>query len=215
LTVVKASFLPWVLAASACGGAAEPPVRRTVFDPTASAVNVAPVEVSANANANTQLESPYPPLDRTEFPGGAAWTGVTVLRGGVRFSRPSQWMIRDASLDPGHAYIQYVSAKAYSFAIYERSDAPTDLWRDVEQRYEDDVAAEGAKVVGRRVAMATGSNQGRAYTVERKEPLSSRSREILLRSDHRVVLVQVVSQDPDLSRLSGELLEVLAHLEVL
>jgi hypothetical protein len=211
--VLKASVLPWVWLVVGCGGAGEPPVRRTVFDPTAAAVNVAPVEVSANAS--TQLETPYPPLDRAEAPGGPTWTGVSILRDGVRFSRPSQWMIRDASVDPGHAYIQYVSPKSYSFAIYERSDAPTDLWRDVEQRYLDVVAAVGAKVVGRRVAMATGTNQGRAYTIERKQPLPSRSRELLLRSDHRIVLVQVVSQDADLSRLSAELLEVFAHIEVL
>jgi hypothetical protein len=124
-------------------------------------------------------------------------------------------MIRDASVDPGHAYLEYVSPNAYSFAVYERSDAPTDLWRDVQQRYEGDVAAAGAKVVGRHIPMATGANQGRAYTIERKTPLPSRSREWLLRSEHRVVLVQVVTQDPDLSRIGAELLEVLSRLEVL
>ena len=203
--------LLWFLAVSACGGAGEPPVRRTVFDPTAA--NVAPVDVTSSAVSD--LETAYPPLDRAETPGGFPWVGVTVVRGGVRLSRPSRWTIRDAGVDPGHAYIQYVSPNAYSFAIYERSDAPTDLWRDVEQRYEDDVAAAGAKVVGKRVPVATAGNQGRAYTIERKTPLPSRSREFLVRSDHRVVLVQIVSQDQDLSRLSGEILEVMSHLEVL
>lgn len=201
----------WLLAVSACGGAGEPPVRRTVFDPTAA--NVAPVDVTSNAVSD--LETAYPPLDRAETPGGVPWVGVTVVRGGVRLSRPTRWTIRDAGVDPGHAYIQYVSPNAYSFAIYERSDAPTDLWRDVEQRYEDDVAAAGAKVVGKRVPVATATNQGRAYTIERKTPLASRSREFLVRSDHRVVLVQIVSQDEDLSRLSAEILEVMSHLEVL
>jgi len=124
-------------------------------------------------------------------------------------------MIRGASVDPGHAFIQYVSPNAYSFGIYERSDSPADLWRDVLQRYENDVAAAGAKAIGRRVPMATGTNQGRAYTVERKTPVPSHSREYLLRSDHRIVLVQVVTQDDNLSRLNAELLEVLTHLEVL
>ncbi len=201
----------WFLAVSACGGAGEPPVRRTVFDPTAA--NVAPVDVTSNAVSD--LETAFPPLDRAETPGGVPWVGVTVVRGGVRLSRPTRWTIRDAGVDPGHAYIQYVSPNAYSFAIYERSDAPTDLWRDVEQRYEDDVAAAGAKVVGKRVPVATATNQGRAYTIERKTPLASRSREFLVRSDHRVVLVQIVSQDDDLSRLSAEILEVMSHLEVL
>ena len=203
--------LLWFFALGACGGAGEPPVRRTVFDPTAA--NVGSVDVTSNTISG--LETAYPPLDRAETPGGPPWIGVTVLRGGVHLSRPSHWTIRDAGVDPGHAYIQYVSPNAYSFAIYERSDAPTDLWRDVEQRYEDDVATAGAKVVGKRVPVATATNQGRAYTIERKTPLVSRSREVLVRSDHKVVLVQIVSQDPDLSRLSAEVLEVLSHLEVL
>jgi hypothetical protein len=209
--VPRPHALFWFLAASACGGAGEPPARRTVFDPTAA--NVAPVDVSSGTVS--ELEKPYPPLDRAETPGGSPWIGVTVLRGGVRLSRPSHWTIRDAGVDPGHAYVQYVSPNAYSFAIYERSDAPADLWRDVEQRYEDDVAAAGAKVVGKRIPVATSTNQGRAYTIERKTPLASRSREVLVRSDHRVVLVQIVSQDPDLSRVSAEVLEVMSHLEVL
>jgi hypothetical protein len=215
---VNASFknwsAAWVLVASACGGAAGPPARQTVFDPTASAANASPIEVGS-AGSTAQLETPYPPLDRPEGPASASWVGVSVLHGGVRLSRPSHWMIRDASVDPGHAYIEYVSPNAYSFAVYERSDAPTDLWRDVQQRYENDVATAGAKVVGRRIPIATGANQGRAYTIERKTPLPSRSREWLLRSDHRIVLVQVVTQDQDLSRIGTELLEVLSHLEVL
>ena len=56
----------WFLAASACGGAGEPPARRTVFDPTAA--NVAPVDVSSGTVS--ELEKPYPPLDRAETPGG-------------------------------------------------------------------------------------------------------------------------------------------------
>lgn len=200
-----------VLALPACGAAPPAPVRQTVFDPTAAAANAAPVDLLSSG----QLETPYPPLDRADPRGGAAWLGVTVLRAGVRFSRPGRWTIRDASVDPGHAYIEYVSPSAYTFAIYERSDAPTDMWRDVQQRYENDVAAAGAKVVGRHVPVATDTNQGRAYTIERKTPAPSRSREYILRSEHRLVLVQVVTQEADLSRIGAELVEVLAHLEVL
>jgi hypothetical protein len=184
-----------------------------VFDPTAAAASVSPIDVGAGT---AQLEVSYPPFDRPDTsPGGSSRTGVTVLRGGVRFSRPVHWMIRDASVDPGRAYITYVSPRAYSFAIYERSDAPTDPWRDVLERYEGDIAAAGAKATGQRVPVATGTNQGRAYTVERAAPAFSRSREYLLRSEHRIVLVQIVTQDPDLSRIGPELLEVLGGLEVL
>jgi hypothetical protein len=200
-----------MFAVGACGAGPAPPVRQTVFDPTAAAANAAQVEVGSGA----QVETPYPQLDRAETPQAAGWIGVTVLRGGVRFARPKHWMIRDASLDPGHAYIQYISPSAYSFAIYERSDSPGDLWRDVQQRYENDVATAGAKVVGRHVPMATRANQGRAYTIERKTPAPSRSREYLVRSPHRVVLVQVVTQEADLTRVGTEVLDVLSQLEVL
>ena len=208
---LRAWIAVWGLVSSACGGAAAPPVRQTVFDPTASAATALPVDVGSAGS----LETPYPLLDRPETPVSGSWIGVSTLRGGVRFSRPSHWMIRDANVDPGHAYVEYVSPSAYSFAIYERSDAPTDLWRDIQLRYEKDVESAGAKIVGRHIPMTTGANQGRAYTIERKSPLPSRSREWLLRSDHRVVLVQVVTQDQDLSRIGNEVLEILSHLEVL
>jgi hypothetical protein len=117
--------------------------------------------------------------------------------------------------------LEYVSPTgAYTFGIYERSDSPGDLWRDVVLRYENDVATSGAKILGQRIPMATDTNQGRAYTITRKvedgkAAVVSRSREILLRSDHRVVLVQFVAQDDGLDHLSGELLEVIKHIEVL
>ena len=143
--------------------------------------------------------------------------GVSVLNDAVRFSRPARWTIRDASDEPGHRFIRYVSPHAYSFAIYETSDAPTDSWHDILERYEVDVVAAGAKAVGRRIAVATNTNQGRAYTVERKvEAMQarSRSREIVLRGDLHVVLVQVVTEEDGLSRIGAEVLEVLKRLEV-
>jgi hypothetical protein len=130
-------------------------------------------------------------------------------------------MIRDAGIDAGRSYITYVSPSgAYSFAIYERSDGPRDSWGDVLQRYENDVALAGAKVTGQRIPTATDTNQGRAYTIVRKitsEKLSlvSKSREILIRGEHRVVLVQVVAQDEGLDRLRDQILEVIKHIEVL
>jgi hypothetical protein len=210
-------LLPCLLVTSACGGASDPNAHKTVFDPTAAAAKPAPVALEA-ANQGTPaptVETSYPPLDRADPKGGPGWTGVSVLRGGVRFSRPSNWSVRDASVDPGHAFILYVSPSAYSFAIYERSDGPTDAWKDVQGRYEAQVAAAGAKVAGLHIPVATGFNQGRAYTIDRSAPLPSRSREYLFRSEHRVVLVQVVSQETGLSRFGGELVDILGHLEVL
>jgi hypothetical protein len=213
------------LAAPACGGTAAD--HRTVFDPKGVSP-AAPVV----AQTTGDVERPYPALDLGQTPGGPRWVGVSILRGGVRFSRPSRWAIRDASNDPGHAYVEYVSPRAYSFAIYERSDAPTDRWGDVQARYEADVASVGGRLLGQRIPVATSTNQGRAYTIEREPdgapeadaappndaaapPFLSRSREILLRGDHRIVLVQIVSQDDGLARISEEISGVLRYLEVL
>jgi hypothetical protein len=201
-----------VMTVTACGGAGEPAFRKTVFDPTASAPGVAAVDIASTAR---EIESPYHPLDRTGGPESARWVGVSLLGGSIRLSRPSQWTIRDADLDPGRAFVRYASPKAFSFAIYERSDSPSDLWRDILQRYEADVARSGARVVARGVPVGTHVNQARAYSIERKEPRPSRSREYLVRSEHRVVLIQLVMQDGDLARLGPELVDILNNLEVL
>ena len=185
----------------------------TVFD--TSGGGGAPVDVTTNPD----IERPYPPLDETTASGGG-WVGVSVLRNGVRFTRPSRWQIRDASLEPGHSFIRYLSPDAFSFAIYERTDSPGKSWKDIEAHYEADVTGERRE--GRRAARADGDarrNQGRAYTIDRKieskEPVLSRSREILLRGEHRIVLVQIVTSEENLSRLSDQLLEILRRIEVL
>jgi hypothetical protein len=188
----------------------------TVFDPTASGPS-APLPVDV-ATANPQLEKPFPSLDGT-CAGGQSCIGVSILHDGVHFSRPARWTIRDAGVEQGHSFIRYVSPGAYSFAIYERSDSPDKSWRDILEHYEADVTANGAKALGQRVPVATGTNQGRAYMIDRKieskDPILSRSREILLRGDHHVVLVQIVTQEETLARISNELLEILRRVEVL
>ncbi|HEY6556237.1 MAG TPA: hypothetical protein VI072_03150 [Polyangiaceae bacterium] len=208
----------WLLlvagASSACGGAAgaaDAARNRTFYDWS--------VAVSGDGATN-QYEQPYPPLDLAASPPGLHYTGVTIVRGGVHLSRPKTWMIREASNDPGRAYIQYVSPRAYSFAVYERSDAPTDQWPDVLKRYEKDLKAVGAKATGGRVPVASAIGQGRAYTLERpvkaaKRPFMSRSREIVLRGEGRIVLVQIVHENDDLAPLDDELMRVLTTLEVL
>jgi hypothetical protein len=211
---VTRMLFAWALAATGCGGGASTTGASTVFDPSGSAVSAAPVDVTTNPD----IERPYPALDGAMVDGGR-WMGVSVLRDGVRFTRPPRWTIRDAGIEPGQSFVRYVSPNAYSFAIYERSDSPGKSWRDILAHYEADVTANGATAVGQRVPMATGTNQGRAYTIDRKieskEKVLSRSREILLRGDHRVVLVQIVTSEENLSRLSGELLEILRRVEVL
>jgi hypothetical protein len=208
----------WLLlvagAASACGGAAGAPdaARNRTFYDWSVAVG--------GEGATNDYEQPYPPLDLAASRTGLPYTGVTIVRGGVHLSRPKTWMIREASNDPGRAYIQYVSPRAYSFAVYERPDSPAELWQDVLERYEKDLKATGAKTTGARVPIATAIGQGRAYTLERpvkaaKRPFMSRSREIVLRGEGRIVLVQIVHENENLAPLDDELLRVLATLEVL
>jgi hypothetical protein len=201
-----------ILALCACGGGSSSTSATTVFDPSGG--GGAPVDVTTNPD----IERPYPPLDETTA-GGAGWSGVSVLRDGVRFTRPARWQIRDASLEPGHSFIRYLSPDAFSFAIYERTDSPGKSWKDILEHYEADVTANGAKAIGQRVPMATAINQGRAYTIDRKieskEPVLSRSREILLRGEHRIVVVQIVTSEENLSRLSDQLVEILRRIEVL
>jgi hypothetical protein len=195
-----------------CGGAPDSAAKnRTFYDWSVA---------SAGGASAGQFEERYPPLDLAEKAPNPEFVGYTVVRGGVHLSRPKNWIVREANNEPGRSFIQYTSPKAYSFGIYERPESSKEPWRDVLNRYEDDVASVGAKVVGRRVPVATAIGQGRAYTVERsveaaKRPFTSHSREIVLRGDHRIVVVQVVYQGENLSTVDDELLRVIGTLEVL
>lgn len=191
---------------AACGGASDAVKNETFYD-------------WSLGDGTRAFEARHPSLDWPKGAEAPGFIGVSVLGGGVRLSRPSDWRLRNASSRPGEPFIHYVSPRAYSFAIYQRRDPPSDDWREILGRYEADVAAVGARVIGGRVPMATYWGQGRAYSVERdvsaaKAPLRSRSREMVLRSERRVVLVQIVYQDENLSEVDDELVRALATLEV-
>ncbi len=194
-----------------CGGAPDSATKnRTFYD----------WSLAGRGTDALQLEKRYPPLDQPGTDHLPDYLGVIVLRDGIRISRPKSWIIREASSEPGRAYIQYIAPLAYAFNIYERPDSPLDLWRDVVTHYENDLQASGAKAVGSRVPFATFQGQGRAYSIERlvevaKRPLVSHSREYLIRGEHRVVLVQVVHEGTDMSSIDHELMRVLTTLEVL
>ena len=198
------------LALTACSGAGETAAQNRVFYDWAV----------ATGDGAGDFEQLYPPLDLAAESPLPQYMGVTVLRGGVHLSRPKDWMMRDADNSPGQAHVQYISPNAYSFALYERPDSPADLWHDILTRYEDDVQSLGAKILGKRIPLATYKGQGRAYTVRRtveapKRPLMSGSREIIVRGEHRVVLVQIVFEGKNLEAVDDELLRVINTLEVL
>jgi len=194
-----------------CSGSQETATKnRTFYDWT----------VATGTSGAVDFEQHYPPLDLASAAPLPEYMGVTVVRGGVHLSRPKNWMLRDGVNTPGQSFVQYISPNAYSFAVYERPESTVELWRDVMQRFEDDTQALGAKVVGKRVPMATLGSQGRAYTIERqveaaKAPFVSHSREYLLRGASRIVVVQVVCDSEDLSAVDRELMRVVQTIEVL
>jgi hypothetical protein len=171
------------------------------------------------AQAAKSLESHYPPLDQNETPPLPEYTGVSVLGGTVHISRPRDWVIRAGSVQAEHRYVEYVSPNEYMVAIYELAESPLDVWRDVMGRYEDTAKKAGADLLGQRVPMATANAQGRGYFVRRpvaaaKGPLVNYSNEYLLRSDHRIVLLQIVHHAMSLAPMDAELRRVVETLEV-
>jgi hypothetical protein len=165
------------------------------------------------------FEQRYPPLDLGEQAPNPEYIGVSVIGANIHLSRPKNWVIRTASNKPEERFIEYVSPNEYLFTIYERVDSPDDVWREVMDRYEQAVKADGAEMLGSRVPVSTWNAQGRAYVVRRqvkaaKAPFISVSREFLARSDHRIVLVQIVHQTGTLRPVSDELLRVIATMEI-
>jgi len=172
------------------------------------------------ATGGNASERPYPPLDQKARPGLPEYMGVSILGATVHLSRQVNWKIRRLSTTPERRFIEYVSPNAYVFAIYERNDSAIDPWRDVLQRYEEDMKTSGAELVGGRVPVATWNAQGREYVVRRKikgqkGPYTNLSREVLLRSEHRVDLVEIVHQGETLAGVSDEMLRVMETLELL
>ncbi len=188
---------------AACAGGPAAPTNRTFY------------ARSVDRSDTVAFETPYP---RLNWPTDAEpeFMGVEILQGAVRFSRPRRWLVRAASNEPGAAYVNYVSPHAYSFAVYERHAQPSDSWADILARYESGVEAAGARVLGRRIPIATSVGQGRAYSIQTPvdPPEESRSREMLVRGEQRLVLIQVVHQEENLAAFDHELLRAVGTLEV-
>lgn len=172
---------------------------------------------TASSDLIDLFEQPYPPLDLRGEPPALPYRGVSVLNGHVHVSRPTEWILRKASNEPGQRYVQYVSPKEYVFAVYEWPDHPDAPWREVIARYEDNAKASHAELLEQRVPMATWNTQARAYVVRRRVPGAKASYvntsvELLARSDKRIVLVQIVHQGDTVAELTGELLRVVDTL---
>jgi hypothetical protein len=202
-----------VVAAAAASGCAHAP------DPSAFANRVFYHYADPSADPSA-FEKRYPPLDLEEKAPNPEYIGVAVLGSTVRLSRPRNWVLRTASNQPAERFVEYVSPNQYVFGIYERVDSPEDLWRDVMGRYEESAKESGAELIGARVPVATWNAQGRAYLLRRlvpgaKAPYRNMSREYLLRSQHRVVLMQIVYPTESIAPVNEELMRVVERLEVL
>jgi hypothetical protein len=166
----------------------------------------------------TLFEKRYPPLDAAKLENTAPFEGYEILGSAVAISRPTNWKIRAASASPSGRYIVYTSPRQYLFAIYEQIDPPGAGWSEVLKRYETDVSAT-AKILEGAVPFATADAQGRAYVIQRvvaaaRTPFINTSREIVLRNEHRVVLMQVVYAGEVLPELSPELMHVFQTLRM-
>lgn len=199
-----------VSSVSACGGGDAGVARKNpvFYDYT-----------NIGADVGSKFEKPYPPLDMEQRKPNPAYRGVEVLDGKVRLSRPDNWVIRAASDRPGQRYIQYLSPREYLFSVYERQELPDALWSDVVARYEASLKENKAEVLHSGVPVATWNTQGRAYLVKRrvpaaKSPFVNISREYLVRSDERIVLVQIVHPTSGVEPLSEELRRVMNTLEL-
>lgn len=174
-----------------------------------------------DANADpSAFEKRYPPLDLEERTPNPEYLGVEVLGSTIRLSRPRNWVMRTASNQPTERFIEYISPNQYVFAIYERVDSPLDLWRDVMGRYEGAAKESGAELLGARIPVATWNAQGRGYVVRRfipgaKAPFRNMAREYILRSEHRVVLMQIVYPTETIQPVNDELMRAVQTLEVL
>lgn len=145
------------------------------------------------------LEVYFKPLDADATPRVPRIVGVGILKGDVRLGRPIDWFIRAADYTPGRRFISYQSPRQFIFSIYERVDHPEDTWTEVLNRYEEDLDEQGATIVAGRMPLATANTQARSYfvktTVAGRPPYQSYAHEVLIRSDRRLLLVQIVHSE--------------------
>jgi hypothetical protein len=62
----------------------------------------------------------FPKLDKDKTVTLPRQIGVGVLDGDVRFARPIDWTVRDASYTPERRFISYTSPRQFTFSIFER-----------------------------------------------------------------------------------------------
>lgn len=169
-----------------CGGSPTAPQRDEVFY----------LHPTGIIDRNYSWETYFKPLDQAQNERLPRIVGVGVLSGDVRFGRPIDWYIRSADYTPQHRFISYQSPRQFLFSIFERVDHPEDSWTDVLRRYEADVDDQGSQILSGRAPFATANTQARSYVLKTRVPsrpeYQNFAHEVLIRSDHRLLLVQIV-----------------------
>lgn len=173
--------------ATACGGSPTAPKDDEVFYLHGGGV----------IDKDKSWEVYFPKLDKDKTPTMPRQIGVGVLDGDVRFARPIDWTVRDADYTPERRFISYQSPRQFSFSIFERVDPNREPWADVLKRYEEETKAQGGVLLANRQPVGTANSQGRAYLMRtivkaKPKPFEAFSTEILVRSEERVLLVQIV-----------------------
>jgi hypothetical protein len=180
--------LAWVaLWALGCGGSPTAPSRDEVFYLHST---------TGIIDKNASWEVYFKPLDSPANERVPRVVGVGLMNGDVRMGRPTDWYIRAADYTAERRFISYQSPRQFLFSIYERVDSPEDTWTDVLRRYEADVDEQGSQILAARMPVATANTQGRSYLlktrVAAKPEYQNYAHEILIRSDHRLLLVQII-----------------------
>ena len=143
--------------------------------------------------------------------------GVGVMNGDVRLGRPIDWFIRGADYTPQHRFISYQSPRQFLFSIYERIDSPEDTWTEVLRRYEADIDEQGSQILASRMPIGTANTQGREYflktRVASKPDYQNFAHEILIRSEHRLLLVQII-HGPSIEATADEIVTALKSMTV-
>ena len=190
-----------------CGGSPTAPDKDKVFY----------LHGGGKLDKNGSWETYFQPLDLDATERTPRVVGVGVLNGDVRLGRPIDWYVRAGDLTPMHRLISYQSPRQFLFSIFERIDSPEDTWTDVERRYEADVAAEGSTILAGRMPVGTANTQGRAYILRTRVPArpeyQAYAHEVLLRADHRLMLVQVIHAE-GLEAIEDEVAAVIKSITV-
>jgi hypothetical protein len=204
---VTAAAVLVALSAAGCGGSPTAPSRDEVFYLHGGGV----------IDKNAGWEVYFPPLNQPATPRMERIVGVGVLKGDVRFGRPIDWYISRADYSAERRYISYQSPRQFLFSIYERVDPVEDTWTDVLRRYEEEVKQQGSQFLAARMPIGTANAQGRGYILKTRVParpdMNGYAHEFLIRSEHRVLLVQVTHGE-NIESMSDEITAAVKSLIV-